>query len=147
MSHLPRTRADRPPAGRLAKYGTMDEAAENTLTGSGAARAGAGEPTAAGLAAPLAGFPVEKFVALGDSFTEGLEDPDPRGGYRGWADRFAEMLAITHPGLRYANLAVRGKMLGEVVTDQLPVALTMAPALVSVAAGGNDLLRPSADPD
>lgn len=124
----------------------MDEVAETTLTGSFAPASGA-EPMVAGAPALLAGVPVEKFVALGDSFTEGLEDPGPDGSYRGWADRFAEMLAVTHPGLRYANLAVRGKMLGEVVADQLPAALAMAPALVSVAAGGNDLLRPSADPD
>jgi lysophospholipase L1-like esterase len=88
------------------------------------------------------------FVALGDSFTEGLGDPPPDGaGYRGWADRFAERLAASRPGLRYANLAVRGKVLAEVAADQIPVAIAMAPDLVSIAAGGNDLLRPRADPD
>jgi lysophospholipase L1-like esterase len=96
------------------------------------------------------------FVALGDSFTEGLNDPGPAGGYRGWADRFAELLAVGRvcgqesaagPPLCYANLAVRGKMLGEVIEQQLPAALSMAPDLVSIAAGGNDLLRPRADPD
>ena len=90
---------------------------------------------------------VGSFAALGDSFTEGLNDPAPGGGYRGWADRFAEILAGRNPGLRYANLAIRGKMLGEVVADQLPVALAMAPDMVSMAAGGNDLLRPGSDPD
>jgi lysophospholipase L1-like esterase len=88
------------------------------------------------------------FVALGDSFTEGLGDPDPSGtGCRGWADRFAERLAANRPGLRYANLAVRGKVLGEVAADQIPLAIAMAPDLVSIAAGGNDLLRPRSDPD
>ena len=91
--------------------------------------------------------PIGSFIALGDSFTEGLADARPGGGYRGWADRFAEHLAARHPGLRYANLAVRGKVLGEVVSQQLPVAAAMAPELVSIAAGGNDLLRPGADPD
>jgi lysophospholipase L1-like esterase len=90
---------------------------------------------------------IGSFAALGDSFTEGLADLGPAGGYRGWADRFAEILAAGHPGLRYANLAVRGKLLSEVVTQQLPAALAMAPDLVSIAAGGNDLLRPGADPD
>jgi lysophospholipase L1-like esterase len=91
---------------------------------------------------------IGSFVALGDSFTEGLGDPDPDGaGHRGWADRFAERLAADRPGLRYANLAVRGKVVGEVVDDQVPVAVAMAPDLVSIAAGGNDLLRPRADPD
>jgi lysophospholipase L1-like esterase len=88
------------------------------------------------------------FVALGDSFTEGLGDPYPGGtGYRGWADRFAERLAADRPGVRYANLAVRGKLLREVAGDQVPRAVALTPDLVSLAAGGNDLLRPRADPD
>jgi lysophospholipase L1-like esterase len=91
---------------------------------------------------------VGSFVALGDSFTEGLDDRlGDQQGYRGWADRFAEMLAERRPGLRYANLAVRGKRLAEVANEQLPQAIAMAPDLVSLAAGGNDLLRPGGDPD
>jgi lysophospholipase L1-like esterase len=94
---------------------------------------------------------ISSFVALGDSFSEGIGDPYPGGrGDRGWADRFAERLAAgQEPGaeLLYANLAVRGKTLGEVVSDQLPAALALAPDLVSLAAGGNDLLRRKADPD
>jgi lysophospholipase L1-like esterase len=91
---------------------------------------------------------IGSFVALGDSFTEGLGDPCPDGsGYRGWADRLAERLAAERPGLRYANLAVRGKLLGEIADLQVPRAVAMAPDLVSLAAGGNDLLRPRSDPD
>ena len=53
---------------------------------------------------------IRSYVALGDSFTEGLDDPTAvGGGYRGWADRFAEHLAAIQPGLCYANLAVRGR--------------------------------------
>ena len=59
------------------------------------------------------------FVAIGDSFTEGLDDPGPAGGYLGWADRVAGALARRQPGFRYANLAIRGKLLGEVITEQL----------------------------
>jgi lysophospholipase L1-like esterase len=95
------------------------------------------------------------FVAIGDSFTEGMNDPGPDGaGFRGWADRLAAMLAAEHSGLRYANLAVRGKLLRQIVHDQVPAAVTLlrdrAPgstALVSMAGGGNDLLRPGGDPD
>ncbi len=87
------------------------------------------------------------FVALGDSFTEGLNDRTPNGMYRGWADRFADLLAADQPGLRYANLAVRGKLLGEIVTEQVPRAVQLRPDLVSIAAGGNDILRPGSDPD
>jgi len=91
---------------------------------------------------------IRSYVALGDSFTEGLNDPTAAdGGYRGWADRFAERLDAQRPGLRYANLAVRGRVLRQVTEDQMPVAISLRPDLVSVAAGGNDLLRPGADPD
>jgi lysophospholipase L1-like esterase len=80
------------------------------------------------------------FVAIGDSFTEGLHDPGPDGGYLGWADRVAGALAQRQPGFRYANLAIRGKLLGQVIAEQLPRAIEMEPDLVSLAAGGNDIL-------
>jgi lysophospholipase L1-like esterase len=87
------------------------------------------------------------FVAVGDSFTEGVGDLDPRTGTeRGWADRVAEALAARSPDLRYANLAVRGQLLDRIVADQVGPALAMAPDLVSICAAGNDLLRPSARP-
>jgi lysophospholipase L1-like esterase len=99
------------------------------------------------------GAPIASFVAIGDSFTEGMNDPAPgNGGFRGWADRLAEALAERDPGFRYANLAVRGKLLRQIVADQVPAAVSLldrapAPALVSIAGGGNDLLRPGGDPD
>jgi len=86
------------------------------------------------------------FVALGDSFTEGLEDDlGPDGRHLGWADRVAAALAAHEGGLRYANLAVRGKVLDEVVDVQLPVALELGADLVSFHAGPNDVLRPGRD--
>jgi lysophospholipase L1-like esterase len=87
------------------------------------------------------------FVAIGDSFTEGLNDPAPGGGFRGWADLLAEMLAGQYPALEYANLAVRGKLLRQIVHEQLPAAIALSPGLVSIAGGGNDILRPGGDPD
>jgi lysophospholipase L1-like esterase len=89
----------------------------------------------------------KSFIAIGDSFTEGLNDPGPDGHYRGWADRLAELLAKDQPGLRYANLAVRGKYLRQVLADQFPLALAARADLVTFAAGGNDILRPGGDPD
>lgn len=93
----------------------------------------------------------QRYIAVGDSFTEGLSDPDPGrpGEFRGWADRLAEHLAAAAPSgqIEYANLAVRGRLLPQVLTEQLPVALAAEPDLVSLVAGGNDLLRPGADPD
>lgn len=83
------------------------------------------------------------FIAVGDSFTEGLEDgPATDGHYVGWADRVARGLAAHDPGVRYANLAVRGRLLDEVVAEQLVVALAQRPDLLSFHAGGNDVLRP-----
>lgn len=82
----------------------------------------------------------DSFVAVGDSFTEGLDDPYPDGSsYRGWADLVAQALA--RDGFGYANLAIRGRLLGQVVDEQVPAALAMSPALVSFAAGINDALR------
>jgi lysophospholipase L1-like esterase len=89
-----------------------------------------------------------RFVALGDSTTEGLMDPLPDGsGFRGWADRLAEALAVLDPELRYANLAVRGKLARQVRTEQLDAALALKPDLVSLLCGLNDMLRKNADVD
>lgn len=82
-----------------------------------------------------------RYVALGDSTTEGLDDPDGKGGYRGWADRLAEHAARAYPGLTYANLAVRGRTAGEIKATELAPALAMRPDLATVVAGMNDLLR------
>jgi lysophospholipase L1-like esterase len=86
--------------------------------------------------------PFERYVALGDSFTEGLDDPHPHGGYRGWADRLAEHLARARPGLLYANLAVRGRKIARIREEQLAPALAMEPDLATVMGGTNDVLRP-----
>jgi lysophospholipase L1-like esterase len=87
-----------------------------------------------------------RFVAVGDSTVEGLDDPAPDGGYRGWADRLAEHAAHHDPELRYANLAGRGRRLGEVVDAQLPAALALRPDLVAAVAGVNDMLARSFSP-
>lgn len=92
-------------------------------------------------------IPWGTYVALGDSFTEGLDDPLPDGSFRGWADRLATHLGRSRPGLRYANLAIRGKLLGQIIDEQLPVAIDLHPELVTFCAGGNDILRPGSDPD
>ncbi len=82
-----------------------------------------------------------RYVALGDSSTEGLDDPDGDGGYRGWADRLAEHVASQSSSLAYANLAVRGRSAGEISATQLAPAIAMRPDLATVVAGMNDLLR------
>ncbi len=94
-----------------------------------------------------------RYVAIGDSFTEGMCDLDPsrRDVYVGWADRLAHHLdsiaEAEHLPFGYANLAVRGRKLSDVVGPQLDVALTMSPDLVSMVGGGNDVLRPNVDLD
>src|SRR5215475_8173992 len=106
------------------------------------------------------------YVAVGDSFTEGMNDLRPDGTFRGWADLVAARLAAEraraaeHAGAEhiggeptpgqgdfgYANLAIRGRLFHAIVDEQVPVALSLKPDLVSFAGGGNDVLRPGFDP-
>ncbi|WP_017545745.1 SGNH/GDSL hydrolase family protein [Nocardiopsis prasina] len=88
-----------------------------------------------------------RYVALGDSQTEGIGDGDEESGYRGWADRFAEHLAATGARVDYANLAVRGRLARQVHEEQLKDALELRPDVATVFAGVNDLIRPRYDPD
>lgn len=83
----------------------------------------------------------ERYVALGDSTTEGLNDPEAGGGFRGWANRIAERLAAAQGSLLYANLGVRGWGAREIRREQLGPAVAMRPDLATVVAGMNDLLR------
>ncbi|MCO5327468.1 MAG: SGNH/GDSL hydrolase family protein [Solirubrobacterales bacterium] len=87
----------------------------------------------------------ERYVALGDSTTEGLEDPYPDGSYRGWADRLARHLAAQNPDLTYANLAIRGRKLPQIRAEQLEPALALEPDLATILGGFNDIIRPSVD--
>ncbi|MET7647845.1 SGNH/GDSL hydrolase family protein [Streptomyces sp. NPDC005426] len=104
---------------------------------------------------------IGSYAAIGDSFTEGVGDPGPGGTFVGWADRFAVLLAdqlpdpeattggagSAHENFRYANLAVRGRLLDQIVEEQVPRAKELAPDLVTFCAGGNDIIRPGTDPD
>ena len=89
----------------------------------------------------------ERYVAIGDSSTEGFDDPDGAGGYRGWANRLAERVAQAQGGLLYANLGVRGKRSREIRAEQLGPALALKPDLATVFAGSNDILERGFDPD
>ncbi|MBP2183949.1 SGNH/GDSL hydrolase family protein [Amycolatopsis magusensis] len=91
----------------------------------------------------------KRLVAVGDSFTEGVGDDDPASpnGVRGWADRVAEVLAAGDEEFRYANLAVRGRLLRPILAEQVEPALDLKPDLVTLYAGGNDLMRPKVDID
>lgn len=89
----------------------------------------------------------ERYVALGDSTSEGMDDPDGRGGYRGWANRLAERIASQQGGLLYANLAVRGRTTRQIRDEQLGPALALRPDLATVVAGTNDVLRLRFDAD
>ncbi len=93
--------------------------------------------------------PWSRYVAIGDSFTEGIGDPEPEspGGHRGWADRVAEALSARTDDFAYANLAIRGRLLQQISDEQVDAALALKPDLITVSAGGNDIIRPGTDPD
>jgi lysophospholipase L1-like esterase len=129
------------------------------------------EPDAAATAAAEAADPTSpplrwsRYVAVGDSFSEGLWDPYPyddgtpapagtasEAKQRGWADRLADALSARRAAagqspLEYANLAIRGRLLHQILDEQVPSALAAEPDLVSLVGGGNDILRPNADID
>lgn len=89
-----------------------------------------------------------RYVAIGDSFTEGVGDQRPDGSLRGWADNVAAgMAAASSEPVHYANLAVRGRLLEPILTDQLGAALALSPqpTLISLNGGGNDMMRPGTD--
>ncbi|MGF3052605.1 SGNH/GDSL hydrolase family protein [Microbacterium sp. YY-03] len=93
--------------------------------------------------------PWRRYVAMGDSFSEGVGDDDEASphGVRGWADRVAEVLGATSEDFAYANLAVRGKLIAQIMNEQLDAAVALKPDLVTISAGGNDVIRPGTDPD
>ena len=93
--------------------------------------------------------PWSRYVAIGDSFTEGIGDPEPGspGGFRGWADRVAEILSGGSDEFAYANLAIRGRLLQQILDEQIDPAVELRPDLVTISAGGNDIIRPNTDPD
>lgn len=84
-----------------------------------------------------------RFVAIGDSFTEGVGDERPDGSVRGWADLTAQGWADSRgESIQYANLAIRGKLIWPIVAQQLEPALALKPTHLSFNGGGNDMLRP-----
>jgi lysophospholipase L1-like esterase len=88
----------------------------------------------------------QRFVAIGDSCTEGLDDRYPGGAYRGWADLAAASMAVREPEFRYANLGVRGRRLDQILAEQVPIAAELKPDLVALFGGGNDVLSRGFEP-
>ena len=88
----------------------------------------------------------ERYVALGDSSTEGLDDPDGQGGYRGWANRLAERIAAAQGSLLYANLGVRGLRTRQIRDRQLEPARAMRPDLATLFTGTNDAVSRGFNP-
>lgn len=87
-----------------------------------------------------------RFVAIGDSFTEGVGDERADGTPRGWADLVAQGWATSlGTPISYANFAIRGKLAWPVVDEQLEAALALGPTHLSFNGGGNDMLRPQTD--
>lgn len=106
----------------------------------------------------------KRIVTIGDSVNEGLWDPvdtsldmtkyenqmaHPNTPLFGWADRLAGHISRRRvdAGLspvEYASLAIRGKLIRNIVEVQLPQALKLHPDLLIMDGGGNDILRPGA---
>jgi len=87
-----------------------------------------------------------RYVAIGDSFTEGVGDVLPDGSERGWADLVAQGWAnASGRSISYANLAIRGRLAWPIVEQQLEPALALRPTHLSFNGGGNDMLRPRTD--
>jgi lysophospholipase L1-like esterase len=92
-----------------------------------------------------------RYVAIGDSFSEGVGDELPDGTVRGWTDLVAAGLSAALSGrgeqVEYANLAIRGRLLHPIVTEQLDAALALEPRadLLTLNGGGNDAMRPGVD--
>ncbi|MFJ8435483.1 SGNH/GDSL hydrolase family protein [Kitasatospora sp. NPDC094019] len=85
-----------------------------------------------------------RFVALGDSLTEGIGDPIA-DGWRGWAALLARSLAPPQTGVEFTNLARSGALTTDLTAEQLPAALALRPRFAAVVAGGNDTLRSGFD--
>lgn len=88
-----------------------------------------------------------RYVAIGDSSTEGIYDPDGAGSFRGWANRLAERIAKNQGSLLYANLAIRGRRTRRIREEQLDRALGMRPDLATLFSGTNDVVARRFDPD
>ncbi|HYM80490.1 MAG TPA: SGNH/GDSL hydrolase family protein, partial [Candidatus Limnocylindria bacterium] len=94
--------------------------------------------TIAGMDAPVPRR-FERYVAMGDSSTEGIDDPDESGGYRGWSRRLAQRIAEVQGSIWYANFGVRGRTTHQILRQQLAPALAMRPDLATVFSGTNDV--------
>jgi lysophospholipase L1-like esterase len=90
---------------------------------------------------------VRRYVAIGDSTTEGVGDDLPDGSLQGWADRFAAALSRRSGTLHYANLAIRGRTTAQIRREQAAPALALQPDLISAVVGVNDLVATQCDVD
>lgn len=86
---------------------------------------------------------IRRYVAIGDSFSEGYGDEIEGGHPRGWTDLLAGQLATAQGhSVEYANLAIRGRKIRAILDEQLDVAIGLQPDLITINGGGNDIMRP-----
>lgn len=92
--------------------------------------------------AAVARAPWRRFVAIGDSITEGY-GMDAVDGVESipWAERVASALRAGHEEFTFVNLAYRSLVARQIRELQLDRALELEPDLVAIAAGPNDLLE------
>ncbi len=87
----------------------------------------------------LQGAPWRRFVVLGDSLAEGVEEHTVGYPTGGWAATVARVLRRVNPALVCLNLGRRDLLAGEVRATQLRAALEFGPDLTVIVCGGNDL--------
>jgi lysophospholipase L1-like esterase len=78
-------------------------------------------------------------VVLGDSVAEGRDDPDPAGGWLGWAGRLARRLGVASGDV--LNVSDAGATIEDVVREQLPAVRAVRPRLAVLGCGMNDALN------
>jgi lysophospholipase L1-like esterase len=99
------------------------------------------------VAVPFGPMSFRRFVAIGDSLTEGKGDVHPDGSLRGFADLLAGSLVEADPSAAYANLARPSVRVHEVLADQVPEAVAFEPDLITAIAGVNDAIAMAFRPD
>lgn len=82
---------------------------------------------------------IRRYVALGDSLSEGYSDWGRGDRSTGFASLLAGLLRANSPQLEFTNLGVSGARVVDVLRNQTGRAIALAPDLVTLVVGSNDV--------